>query len=376
MQRVPIGATSARMTHQEDAMHQPTAPRTDQDPRWKAVVDRDRKADGRFVYGVKTTGVYCRPACPSRLAKPENVAFFDSCEAAEAAGLRPCKRCHPRGLSVPSRQGALVAEACRAIETAEAPPRLDWLAARAGLSPWHFHRLFKAETGLTPRDYAAAHRSQRLRTGLIEDGTVTAAIYDAGYNTPSRFYETSRKVLGMTPTAFREGGKEGGKSADIRFAIGECSLGSILIACSKAGVCAILIGDDPELLARDLQDRFPQANLIGGDAAFEQTIAALVAFVERPGLGLELPLDIRGTAFQQRVWQALLKIPAGKTATYTDIARMIGEPKAVRAVAGACAANKIAVAIPCHRIVRNDGSLSGYRWGVERKRALLDREAV
>lgn len=341
------------------------------DPRWPALVARDRSADGRFVYGVVTTGVYCRPACPSRLAKPENIVFFDTCEAAEATGLRACKRCDPRGASTAARQRHLIADACRMIETAEEPPALDQLARHAGLSPFHFHRLFKAETGVTPKAYAAGLRNARMRRALAAGATVTDAIYDAGFNASSRFYEQSREVLGMTPTAFRKGAPE----AAIRFAIGQCSLGAILVASSENGVCAILIGDDPEALARDLQDRFPRADLIGGDAAFERTVASVVGMVEQPRIGLDLPLDIRGTAFQQRVWQALTRIPAGKTATYTDIARLIGEPKAVRAVAGACAANKIAVAIPCHRVVRNDGSLSGYRWGVERKRALLEREA-
>ena len=342
-----------------------------EDPRWSALVARDRSRDGAFVYGVVTTGVYCRPACPSRLAKPENVVFFDTCDAAEAAGLRACKRCNPRSASDGGRRSALVADACRAIETAQEPPALDALAARAGLSPFHFHRLFKAETGVTPKVYAAAVRNAHVRSALNGGAEITTAIYDAGFNAPSRFYEKSREVLGMTPTAFRKGAPE----ATIRFAIGQCSLGAILVARTEAGVCAILIGDEPEALARDLQDRFPRAELIGGDGAFEQTVAAVVGLIEAPRLGLALPLDIRGTAFQQRVWQALTKIPAGRTATYSEIARLIGEPKAVRAVAGACAANKIAVAIPCHRVVRNDGSLSGYRWGVERKRTLLEREA-
>ena len=226
---------------------------------------------------------------------------------------------------------------------------------------------------MTPRDYAIAHRAKRIRGALAQPGTtVTAAIYDAGFNSSGRFYESSNAVLGMTPTDYRAGGANTG----IRFAIGECSLGSILVARSERGVCAILLGDDPDALARDLQDRFPHARLIGGEAGFEELVAKVVGFVEAPALGLDLPLDVRGTAFQQRVWQALREIPAGRTASYSDIAKRIGAPKSVRAVAQACAANAIAVAIPCHRVVRIDGALSGYRWGVARKRALLERETA
>ena len=268
------------------------------------------------------------------------------------------------------QHAALVIEACRIIEKAETAPALDQLARRVGLSPYHFHRVFKEATGLTPKEYAAAHREQRVRSGLASGATVTDAIFGAGYNSSARFYEKGSEVLGMTPTRYRAGGT----GTEIRFAVGECSLGSILVAHSDRGVCAIFLGDDPAALARELQDRFPRANLIGGDAAFEKLVARVVGFVEAPGTGLDLPLDVRGTAFQKRVWQALRRIPAGKTVSYTELAKRIGAPKSVRAVAGACAANALAVAIPCHRVVRNDGGLSGYRWGVERKRALLARE--
>jgi len=344
---------------------------TQTDPRWAAVQARDASADGRFFYSVKTTGVYCRPSCGARPARPENVAFHESAAAAERAGFRPCKRCKPDQLSLPEQHAAMITEACRVIERAETPPTLEQLAKPTGLSAFHFHRVFKAVTGLTPKQYAAAHRASRLRSGLDRGRSVTDAIFDAGYNASSRFYETSNRMLGMTPSSYRAGGTD----QDIRFAIGECSLGAILVAQSERGVCAILFGDDPDALARDLQDRFPKANLIGGDHAFEQLVATVVGFVEAPAIGLDLPLDVRGTAFQQRVWQALRDIPAGATVSYSEIARRIGSPSAVRAVAGACAANLLAVAIPCHRVVRNDGGLSGYRWGVERKRALLAREA-
>ncbi|MGH6623451.1 MAG: bifunctional DNA-binding transcriptional regulator/O6-methylguanine-DNA methyltransferase Ada, partial [Burkholderiaceae bacterium] len=260
---------------------------------------------------------------------------------------------------------------CRFIESAEQPPSLDALASRAGFSPFHLHRIFKAVTGVTPKVYAAAHRAQRVRTELGRAGSITEAIYGAGYNSSGRFYDTSNDVLGMKPTDYRAGGA----NAQIRFAIGECSLGSILVAASERGVCSILLGDDPDQLARDLQDRFPRAHLIGGDAEFERLVAHVVGFVETPGRGLDLPLDVRGTAFQQRVWQALREIPAGRTVSYTQVAHRIGAPTSVRAVAQAVAANSLAVAIPCHRVVRSDGALSGYRWGVARKRALLDREA-
>ena len=341
------------------------------DPRWPAVVARDPAADGQFYYSVKTTGVYCRPSCAARTAKPENVQFHLTAADAERAGFRPCKRCKPHQPPQSAQHAALVADLCRFIEQSDQIPSLQVLAKRAGFSADHLHRIFKAVTGLTPRGYAEAHRAVRVRSELKRNKTVTEAIYAAGYNSNGRFYENANQDLGMTPTSFRSGGD----NTEIHFAIGQCSLGAILVAASERGVCAIHLGDDPEALARDLQDRFPRAVLIGDDASFEKLVARVVGFVEEPQLGLDLPLDIRGTVFQQRVWQALRKIPAGKTVCYADIARSIGAPTAVRAVAGACAANTLAVAIPCHRVVRTDGSLSGYRWGVERKRALLERES-
>jgi AraC family transcriptional regulator of adaptative response/methylated-DNA-[protein]-cysteine methyltransferase len=299
------------------------------------------------------------------------VAFHLTAADAERAGFRPCKRCKPDQAPLAEQHTAKVGELCKFIEEAEQLPTLDELAARAALSAYHLHRVFKQVTGLTPRAYAAAHRAKRMRDELGRSDTVTQAIYGAGYGSNGRFYEESDRVLGMTPSSYRAGGAD----TEIRFAVGECSLGSILVAQSGRGVCAILMGEDPDELARDLQDRFPHARLIGGDAGFERLIAKVVGFVEAPRLGLDLPLDVRGTAFQQRVWQALREIPAGKTASYTEIARRIDAPKSVRAVAQACAANPLAVAIPCHRVVRNDGGSSGYRWGVERKRALLERES-
>ncbi len=274
--------------------------------------------------------------------------------------------------SNPRKHAALVAEACRRIEFAEQPPSLDDLAKQAGLSPFHFHRVFKAVTGLTPKAYADAHRAKTVRAKLARGtSSVTDAIFDAGFNANSRFYENADAMLGMKPTQYRAGGVD----TRIEFAIGQCSLGAILVARSQRGVCAISLGDDAELLLRELQDRFPRAELIGGDATFERLVAQVVGLIEAPNIGHDLPLDVRGTAFQQRVWQALRQIPPGETASYAQIAQRIGAPKSVRAVALACAANTLAVAIPCHRVVRSDGALSGYRWGVARKQALLAREA-
>ena len=340
------------------------------DPRWARIVARDKTADGHLWYSVSTTGVYCRPSCPSRIANPTNVQLHDSLESAKATGFRPCKRCKPDGASIEAENAALVAKACRIIEDSEEEPSLDELAGAIGRSPRYFHRVFKATTGLTPKDYVAAHRAKKVRQGLASGSTVTEAFYDAGFNSSGRFYEKSTDMLGMTPSQYRAGGAD----AEIRFAVGQTSLGAILVASSKKGIAAILLGDDPDELVRDLQDRFPKARLIGADHDYEAVVARVVGFVEAPEIGLNLPLDVRGTAFQQRVWQALQKIPVGKTVSYTEVARRIGSPNAVRAVAGACAANNLAVAVPCHRVVRNDGSLSGYAWGVERKRILLARE--
>ncbi len=342
------------------------------DPRWAAVVARDPAADGKFFYSVRTTGVYCRPSCAARLARPENVRFHDTCADAEQAGFRPCKRCKPDQAPLVAQHAAKVAGICRLIEDADTVPGLEELASCAGLSTYYFHRVFKAVTGLTPKAYAAAHRARRVRTELDRSGTVTEAIFDAGYDSTGRFYEESGEMLGMTPSNYRTGGA----NTEIRFAIGECSLGSILVATSERGVCAILLGDDPDALARESAGPFPACRSDRrGQGSSSSSLPRWWASSKPPDWGLNLPLDVRGTAFQQRVWQALKKIPAGSTASYAEIAMRIGSPKSVRAVAQACAANTLAVAIPCHRVVKNDGALSGYRWGVERKRALLEREA-
>ncbi|WP_439867893.1 bifunctional DNA-binding transcriptional regulator/O6-methylguanine-DNA methyltransferase Ada [Pseudomonas syringae] len=346
--------------------------RTEDDPRWDILVNRRSDAGAAFVYGVLTTGIYCNPCSPTRLPRPENVVFFDSAHDAEAAGFRPSLRNAGDSHALQLKHAEAVAQACRLIDAAESMPTLTELAEQVGMSGFHFHRIFKRLTGLTPKAYSVASLRSRVKVQLSQDVSITRALYEAGYNANSRFYEASQNMLGMKPSEYRAGGT----NVDIRFALGESSLGSILVATSSKGICAISLGDDPHALIEAFQDQFPNANLIGADAAYEQLVAEVVGFVESPATGLALPLDIRGTVFQERVWQALRDIPAGSTATYTQIATQIGLPSAVRAVANACGANKLAVAIPCHRVVRSDGSLSGYRWGVERKRKLLEIEAA
>jgi AraC family transcriptional regulator, regulatory protein of adaptative response / methylated-DNA-[protein]-cysteine methyltransferase len=348
----------------------PTAEDTLNDPRWAAVLARNAAADGHFWYSVASTGVYCRPSCGARTPRPENVRFHASPAEAEQAGFRPCRRCRPDLAPRAERDAARVAALCRHIDTAESTPTLAELARIADWSPSHLQRVFKAVTGVSPREYARALKAGRVREALARAASVTEAFMDAGYGSSGRFYEQAEAVLGMTPGAFRAGGAD----AEIRFALGQCSLGAILVAESTRGICAISLGDDAETLLHELQQSFPHATLIGADAAFEQRVAQIVGLIEAPGTGTELPLDIRGTAFQQRVWQALRTIPAGETLSYAELAQRIGSPEALRAVGSACAANVLAVAIPCHRVVRSDGGLSGYRWGVERKQALLARE--
>jgi len=343
-----------------------------EDARWNAVQARDASADGHFVYAVRTTGVFCHPSSTARRPKRENVEFFDSANAAEAAGYRASRRARGDQTSAAAERAALVARACRLIESSETPPQLEDVAAEVGISAFHFHRLFKAETGLTPKAYCSAYRARKLRDELsTPNASITDAIYGAGFSSNSRFYEASDQLLGMRARDYRAGGV----GAVIRFAVGQCSLGAILVAQSQRGICAILLGNDPDAIVKDLQDQFPKAQLIGGDDEFEQLIAEVVGFIEAPSIGLHLPLDVQGTAFQERVWRALREIPPGTTVSYAHIAERIGSPKAVRAVAQACGANHIAVAIPCHRVVRRDGDISGYRWGVDRKRELLRREA-
>ncbi len=344
----------------------------DPDACWRAVVTRDARADETFVYAVKTTGVFCRPSCKARTPLPANVTFHASPDDARAAGFRACKRCTPDAPSRTAREASIVAAACATLADSETTPTLATLAAAAGLSPFHFQRLFKRVTGLTPRTYAAALKARRVAAALAEAPSVTTAIHDAGYGSASRFYEGATARLGMTPTTWRKGGAQ----QTIRYAIGDSALGRALVATTPRGVCAILLGDDDAALVKDLSKRFPKARLDADDDAFTGIARAALAAVDLPQAAAHLPLDVRGTAFQERVWQELRRIPPGETLTYAALANRIGSPQATRAVASACAANPLAVVVPCHRVVRGDGGLGGYRWGLARKEALLAREAV
>lgn len=339
--------------------------------RWEAVRTRDAAADGHFFCCVLSTRIYCYPSCAGRPARMENVRFTATREQAMAMGFRACKRCRSELAPRAEREAGLVARACRAIEEAEERLSLDDLAAEAGFSPFHFHRLFRRVTGVTPKAYAAAHRMARVQAGLRGGASVTEAMYDSGFNSSGRFYEAADGMLGMTPSAF----KAGGKGETISWATGESTLGCVLVAGTARGICAILIGDVAHELVADLQRRFPRASLMPADAEIAAWVEQVIAYVDQPGNGLGLPLDIRGTAFQRQVWEMLQTIQAGETLTYGEVAQRLGRPKAVRAVASACAANRLAVAVPCHRVVASDGGLAGYRWGLARKRALLAREA-
>lgn len=320
--------------------------------------------------GVITTGIYCRSSCGSRVPRTENLRYFHSSDEALAAGFRPCRRCRPNDGSFEQRHIETIAEACRLIDQADNPVSVSALAHAVGMSEGHFHRLFRSHTGMTPRAYAEQKRVAQARDQLARGRPVTETLYDAGYGSSGRFYAITNKSLGMTPSHF----KDGGSRETLYFAVGETSLGAIVIASSKTGIAAILMGDDPDTLLRDLQDRFPKAKFVGGEADYERTVAQVVGLIEAPNLATSLPLDIRGTVFQRRVWHALQSVPAGETISYDEIARRVGRPRAIGAVASACASNPLAVAIPCHRVVRHDGTFFGYTWGLERKRALLDRE--
>ncbi len=345
---------------------------TSEEARWAAVSGRDRAADGAFVYGVLTTGIYCRPGCASRAPRRANVRFFGTPDEAEAAGLRPCKRCAPRAPRADSAEAAAVARAVALIEAADEPPTLRELAAAAGMSPFHFHRRFKAAMGVTPAAYARARRGDRLRGELAAAPSVSAALYEAGFGSSGRLYAESAATLGMTPSAYRAGAP----GEQISYATAPTSLGWVLVAATERGICAIELGDAADGLADSLRARFPHARLTPDDPAFAAWVRAAVELVEAPRRGLDLPLDLRGTAFQRRVWAALRAIPPGETASYAEVAARIGQPGAARAVAQACAANPVAVAVPCHRVVRGDGAPGGYRWGAARKGALLAREAM
>jgi AraC family transcriptional regulator of adaptative response/methylated-DNA-[protein]-cysteine methyltransferase len=353
-----ITTSAARVTADPDA------------ERWRAVLGRAADSDGRFFYAVRTTGVYCRPTCPSRRPRRENVEFFGTTAQAESAGYRACRRCTPSNGHGPVSAPERVRRACQLIDAAEDKPDLRAIAEAAGLSPFHFHRLFKRLVGVTPREYVAARHTGRLRESLQRGASVTEAIYDAGFSSSSRVYEIADETLGMTPGAYRAGAP----GLTITYAVTRCSLGTLLVAATPRGVCTIELGDSAEGLRRRLAQRFKKAAVVQDDRAVKHCVEAVTRFLDAPDQNIDLPLDVRGTAFQRRVWTALRRLRAGTTTTYSDLARRIGQPRAVRAVARACASNTIALAIPCHRVIRTDGSLSGYRWGLQRKRTLLDRE--
>jgi AraC family transcriptional regulator, regulatory protein of adaptative response / methylated-DNA-[protein]-cysteine methyltransferase len=340
--------------------------------RWEAIVHRTSNDDDKFLYGVKTTGIYCRSTCSSRQPKQANVVFFDNCTEAEAAGFRACKRCHPRSISPQQQQSEIIAKVCQSIAESEKPLSLAEMSQIAGLSSHHFHRVFKEIVGVTPKKYVSTQQANRVRKQLQESNTITQAIYEAGFETSSSFYDKSTTLLGMTPTEYQQGAK----GLEIQFAVKPIWLGWVVVAMTARGICAIGLGDTAEIVTTQLKQQFPHAQFQESKPEFDDWIDRTIAFIETPQLGLDLPLDIQGTAFQQRVWQALQSIPPGTTASYSEIAEQIGNPKAVRAVARACATNQIAVAIPCHRVVGSDGSLKGYRWGSDRKRTLIDREAT
>jgi AraC family transcriptional regulator, regulatory protein of adaptative response / methylated-DNA-[protein]-cysteine methyltransferase len=343
--------------------------------RWAAIAARDRNADGRFVFAVRTTGIFCRPSCPSRRARRENVLFFADCAAAERAGFRPCRRCAPRADTADPALAAAVADACRRLDAAAVDGRrvpLVELARRSGYSAAHLHRAFRRSTGLTPREYAEAARFERLRGALAGGQPVLAAIADAGFGAPSRAYAGAKRALGTTPAAFRA--RAGG--GDVRYALGRTALGFALLAATADGVSALALGDSARALEAEFKAKHPQARKDAGGPLLKAGLRAVAAFVVRPAHGLELPLDVAGTAFQRRVWKALTELPPGTTTSYAGLAAHIGAPRAARAVASACAANPVALAIPCHRVVASDGGLAGYRWGVARKAALLERERL
>lgn len=338
---------------------------------WQAVVNRDTSRQSDFLFGVTTTGIYCRPGCPSPLPKREHIRFFKTWQAAETEGFRPCKRCNPRGAHPQAQSIQYVIHACRLIETSQSEPSLDELAGAVGLSPSQFHRVFKKVTGITPKAYALEVRADRVRENLQEDATITQTVADAGYASSSRFYERSQKTLGMQPSHY----KNGATGLTIRYAIVNTFLGPTLIAATERGICHIEFGDSANALRDRLETIFPQARLVGDDPAFNASIIQVIDFIESPGDRFPLPLDIQGTAFQRRVWTALQDIQPGKILSYKDIAHQIGHPKSARAVGNACAVNRLAVAVPCHRAIRTDGGLGGYRWGLKRKIALLARES-
>jgi AraC family transcriptional regulator of adaptative response/methylated-DNA-[protein]-cysteine methyltransferase len=337
------------------------------DARWKAVLSRDALADGAFYYAVYSTGIYCRPTCPSRRPSRAHVTFFDDIDSAERASFRPCLRCRPKEVSPQQRA---VAQILQRLDTGEAPPSLAELRDAVGFSSSHLQRMFKRITGVSPKQYAALQRLRRFKLGLKQGRSVTGAMYDAGYGSSRALYEKARQQLGMTPRAY----KRGGMAERIAYTLADSPIGRMLVAATPRGVCAVYFGDDAALV-QELRAEYPRAALVQADGRLRSTVSAIRDHLGRSGpRRLDLPIDVQATAFQSRVWDALREIPYGQTRSYAQIAEAIGEPRAVRAVARACATNPVAVVIPCHRVVRSDGKLGGYRWGLQRKRAVLDRE--
>jgi AraC family transcriptional regulator, regulatory protein of adaptative response / methylated-DNA-[protein]-cysteine methyltransferase len=338
---------------------------------WQAVLGRDRRYDGLFVYAVRSTGIYCRPSCPSRRPKPELVEFFEQPKAAESAGYRSCRRCRPTENGAHAALPQAITKVCRFLdEASEEVPKLEQMAELVNMSPFHLQRTFKQALGVSPREYAELRRFLRFRARLQKGDDVTTAMYEAGFNSPSRLYERSASVLGMTPSAY----KAGGAGTKIAFSLADTSLGRVLVAQTEKGVCAVRIGDSDKALEAELRTEFVNAEIARSDAKLSRVVQQVVNAAEGHGISADIPLDIRHTAFQGKVWQALRKIAPGETRSYSDIAKAVGDPKAVRAVARACATNPVALVIPCHRVVRSDGDLSGYRWGVQRKKKLLESE--
>ena len=338
----------------------------DNDARWRAILNRDETADGAFYFAVRSTGIYCRPTCPSRRPLRKNITFFRDPEAAEKAGFRPCLRCRPKEVST---QQQVVAHILQLLDTVEESPSLAEISAAVGLSPSHLQRLFRRVTGLSPKQYAATQRLQRFKAGLKHGHSVTGAMYEAGYGSSRALYETAHEELGMQPTAYMRGGR----GEQIAYALTDSPLGRMLIAATKKGICALRFGND-DALTQELRLEFPHAILTQDQRAIESHIRTVLDYLSGRHAHLDLSLDVHATEFQQRVWAALREIPYGQTRSYREIAHKIGEPNAVRAVARACARNPVALVVPCHRVVRANGKLSGYRWGVQRKRALLARE--
>ena len=334
---------------------------------WRQVMERDARQDGRFVFAVRTTGIYCRPSCPSRRPRRDSVEFFPDPKQAERAGYRACLRCKPTEIS---SQARAVTRARQLLDEAEGVMTLAELSKRVGVSPFHLQRLFKRATGLSPREYQSARRMQHVKHGLRKGDDVTTALYDAGFGSPSRLYEKASQQLGMTPGAYRRGGA----GMTIQYAIVPSPLGRLLVAATSRGLCAVRFGESAAELERELREEFSSAEVHRDDAALRPYLQPLLASLRGENVTMDLPLDVRATAFQKKVWDALREIPAGETRSYSEVARTIGDPKAVRAVATACASNPVAIAVPCHRVVRSDGDLAGYRWGIERKKKLLEQE--